>query len=113
MIKLIYLAAPYSHPDEKVRLQRFDAINKAAGNLIKSGRFVFSPISHSHPIAMVSDLPTGFDYWGDYDRRMVGHCDELFVLMLDGWEKSIGVQVEIQIAKCFGKPISYIGYTTE
>ena len=47
---IIYLAAPYSHPDPGVRERRFRAINRAAAALIAEGRIVFSPISMSHPI---------------------------------------------------------------
>jgi hypothetical protein len=34
-------------------------------------------------------------------------CDEVVVLMLDGWERSEGVQAEIRIAEALGKPVRY------
>ena len=44
--ELIYLAAPYSHPDPWVRQDRAGRITEAAARLIADGWAVFSPISH-------------------------------------------------------------------
>ena len=107
---MIYLACPYSHPDPAVREQRFDAVNKAAARLMADGRHVFSPISHTHPIALVGELPLGWDYWQEYDRIMLAACSEVIVLILDGWQQSKGVQGEIAIARDMGLPISYMGW---
>jgi len=60
---MIYLATPYSDPDPEVREFRYREVNKAAAQLISEGHHVFSPISHTHPIAQAGDLPTGWDYW--------------------------------------------------
>lgn len=105
---LIYLAVPYSHPDAAVRESRFNAVNRVAARLMKAGTHVFSPISHTHPIALVGDLPTGWDYWAAYDRLMLSACEKLVVLMLDGWRESTGVQAEIDIAKELGMEIVFI-----
>ncbi len=87
---------------------RFKQVNKAAGELMSERKHVFSPISHTHPIAEETSLPLGWDYWEQYDRRFIEMCDEMYILMLDGWEDSIGVQAEIKIAKELGKKITYI-----
>jgi hypothetical protein len=104
---MIYLAVPYTHEDEKVRIERFEAVNRFAAFLVDSGEFVYSPISHCHPIISVSDLSTGWEYWKAYDEMMIGHCSELFVLCLEGWRKSIGVNAEIEIAKKLGLQVRY------
>lgn len=106
--ELIYLAAPYSDPDELRRVQRFNMINRAAAKLMAEGKYVFSPISHTHPIKEAGNLPGGWEYWEGYDRRMISCCDKLIVLMLDGWDKSVGVQAEIKIAAEMGLPIEYM-----
>lgn len=49
--ELIYLASPYNHPDEKVRIERFKEIVKISARLMKRGWIVYSPIVHNHPIA--------------------------------------------------------------
>jgi len=105
---LIYLAVPYSHPDAAVREARFQAVNLAAARLMKDGTHVFSPISHTHPIALVGDLPMGWEYWSAYDRVMLSACEKLVVLMLEGWRESIGVQAEIDIARELGMEVVFI-----
>jgi hypothetical protein len=97
---IIYLAVPYSHPDEAVRLERFHRVNAAAASLMAQGICVFSPVSHSHPIASSGiELPTGWEFWGAYCHTMLSACKKLLVLKLEGWDKSIGVAGEIKLAK--------------
>jgi len=107
-MKKIYLATPYSHPDASVRHNRFLEVNKAAAEMMRRGLLVFSPISHTHPIAEAGDLPKGWDFWEQYDRTFIEWADELHVLMLDGWYESTGVTAEIKIANKMRKPIFYI-----
>ncbi len=107
-VELIYLACPYSHKDPAVREARFTAVNKAAAQLMGKGRYVFSPISHTHPIAKEGALPLGWDFWEGYDRVMLAACTRLIVLKLDGWETSTGVTAEIKIAKEMGLPVEYM-----
>jgi hypothetical protein len=104
---MTYLASPYSHPDAAVREARFQAVCEAAARLMQDGRHVLSPIAHSHPIAAYG-LPTDWSYWEASARRHIEQCDELLVLMLDGWDHSVGVRAEIEIAREMGKRVSYM-----
>lgn len=106
---LTYLACPYSHPDRAVRVARFNAANAAAGELMRQGHLVFSPISHTHPIAEACALPLGWDFWQAFDRAYLDHSHLLVVLEIDGWRESRGVAAEIAIAREQGLPIVYIG----
>jgi hypothetical protein len=106
--QIVYLAVPYSNSDEKVREERFLKVNKVAARLLKEGITVFSPISHSHPLALAGDLPTDFDFWLQFDKTFLSHSKKLIVLMLDGWTTSKGVAGEIKIAQELGLPIEYI-----
>jgi hypothetical protein len=108
MKTLIYLATPYSHPDPDVRVARFNAVNKVAANLMSAGWHIYSPISHTHPIAIAGELPTGWEYWQAYDEAILKECRELRVLMLPGWEQSKGVAGEVAIAQRLGIPTSYL-----
>jgi len=107
-MELVYLACPYTHKDKAVMEERFHAVNKVAATLIQEGRYVFSPISQSHPISQAGALPTNWDYWHAYDRLILSCCSTLVVLMLDGWHLSTGVQAEIAIAKELGLYIEYL-----
>lgn len=105
---LAYLASPYSHADPEVMEARFDAVCREAARLMFGGAHVYSPIAHTHPIAMRGNLPTDWTYWEGYDHVMISASDELWVLMLDGWQESKGVTAEIKIAADLGKPVLYI-----
>lgn len=102
--ELIYLASPYSHKDASVRQHRFEAVCLATGKLMCAGNHVFSPIAHSHPIALATDLPTDFSFWDAYCRVMLSRCTKLVVIKLPGWQESVGVQAEIRMAREMGIP---------
>ncbi len=71
------------------------------------GRKIFSPITHTHPIAQ-HGLPKDWTFWRDFDLEYLEFCESMIVLTMDGWEKSKGVQEEIQIMTKMHKPISYL-----
>ena len=101
---VIYLASPYSHPDPAVRTERFLDACEAATKLIHSGHLVYSPIAHSHPLVL-QGLPTDWEYWRMLDMAMLSRCQELVVLVIDGWAESEGVQ--IRAANEMGIPVRY------
>lgn len=105
---MIYLATPYSHPDIAVMESRFDMACRIAGRLMADGEIVFSPIAHTHPIAVRCELPRGSDYWNIYDREMLRAADKLVVVMMDGWRESKGIAGEIEIACELGIPVEYV-----
>lgn len=107
---LIYLAVPYSHTSESVRLQRFRIANRVAGTLMKEGHCVISPISHCHPIKEVCELPHTWEFWEKQDRTFLSCCHKLIVLKIDGWQESKGVQAEMEIAKEMGIEIEFMDY---
>lgn len=101
---MIYLACPYSHDDRNVRTKRFRLANAAAGEMMANGLRVFSPISHSHPIAEQTGLHVSWEYWEQYDREMLAICESICVLTIDGWKESTGVQGGLKIARGQGIP---------
>lgn len=107
MFDLIYLASPYSHPDADVRERRFQAVCKAAGELMQLGYVVFSPIAHSHSIAALCDMPKDWAFWERQDTAILGRCSAMIVLKLDGWEQSIGIKAEVEFAQKRGIPVAW------
>ena len=105
---LIYLASPYSHPDPTVMLERFDTICLVAARLMRDGVHLYSPIAHIHSIALKGDLPKGWDFWEQYDRKLLAACGELWVCTMDGWRESKGVAAEIKIAAELGLPVRHV-----
>ncbi len=104
----IYLACSYSHEDKDIEELRFRAVSKIAGQLIKAGNIVYSPISHTHPMAMVNRFPTGYEYWRELDEFYIERCDIFMILKLANWEISKGVAAEAEKATDLGKPIIYL-----
>ena len=99
----IYLATQYTG----VELESFRSVNRLAGELMDKGHIVFSPISHTHPIARECHLPTDWDYWKRFDESFIDWCDELWVSNFGDWEKSKGVCAEIEIAKRLNKSVRF------
>ena len=104
---MIYLASPYSHSDANIREQRFLDVCRMTVTLMQQGHVVFAPIVHGHPL-VGHGLPTDWPFWERFDREHLRRCDELVVLMLDGWRESVGVAAEIRIAAELGKPVRHI-----
>jgi hypothetical protein len=105
--KLYYLASPYSHPDAAVKKHRAEMVTESAVDLLHLGVFVFAPISYNEPWEKYN-LPGDWQFWQDFDKTFVSRCDGgIIVLMLDGWDKSVGVTAEIKFAKSIGLPVYY------
>ena len=104
-----YLAVPYTHPDPKVMAYRFRVATQIASKLFMAGRKIYSPISHSHPIAQYG-LPKDWEFWQEYDREMLSHCSRLIVVKMDGWLQSKGIKAEVMMAHELGIEIEFMEY---
>lgn len=105
--KLIYLASPYSSSDKTIKELRVEAVTRKTAELTAQGYFVFSPIVHSHSLTRY-ELPGNWEFWKRIDEFMISRCDEVWILQLEGWQESVGVSAEIEIAKKLKKKIRYI-----
>ena len=54
------------------------------------------------------NLPTDWGFWKNYDIAFLDRCGDLIVLMIDGWDRSIGVAAEIEHAKQMGYNTVYL-----
>ena len=99
----VYIACPYSHPNPLVRQRRYKAVTKAAAHLLAQGLIVYSPITHSHPMAMRADLPD-WEFWQKYDETFLLHSRMMVVLAIHGWEESRGVRAEMAFAALHSIP---------
>lgn len=108
---LIYLASPYSASGpaaEDLQDLRWRAVCKFAAHAAVMGHSVQSPIAHWHPIAVAHQLPTHADFWKFTNAQLLRHCSELWVLTLDGWDSSVGVKWEMELATSLYIPIRYV-----
>ena len=109
--RIVYLACPYTDPNPEIRKLRYNAANRAAADLIEKGFIVYSPITMTHPldILLAADGATlGTDYWVAFDEAFMEACAEIFVLQIDGWDRSEGVKREVNFFVSVGRPITYI-----
>src|SRR5262245_56703591 len=104
---MIYLSCSYSHPDPAVREHRFREACRATAALIRAGHVVFCPIVQFHPLVEYG-VPTEWDAWERIDGALLRLCDEVIVMMLDGWQNSVGVQAEVRLAEGFSIPLSFV-----
>lgn len=106
MSGFIYLASPYSHPEMRVRVERFMAAQQAVIEAFRDKIAMFSPIVHWHHLACQYDLPFEYEYWQAQNDPMVLAAESLVVLGIDGWNTSRGVAHEIELAQYAGKPVT-------
>lgn len=105
---MIYLATPYSHWNEMIRIARFREAARLAVILTKARKTaVFSPIAMSHPMAEYGDAPGEWEFWKEFDREFLAASSRLIVACMDGWKESRGVKEEIEMAESMGIPVEY------
>lgn len=103
--KRVYLCTPYSHDSQQVRSMRFRQAAQIAGLILKRKIWVYSPICHTHPIAMHGGMELSFDQWEEYDYSTINLCTEVWVAKLEGWHLSDGIKRECGYAFKEVKPI--------
>jgi hypothetical protein len=108
--KLIYIASPYSHKDQTIMDIREEMITAiAAGLTERYGYSMFLPITQSAAMARFNpNLDGAFDAWKSIDEFTISDkADEVWVIMLDGWRESVGVQAEIVCADKHNVPVKF------
>lgn len=106
MAGLIYLASPYSHKQLGVRIRRFELAVEVTSKLLLRGHTVFSPIAYGH--AMARNIGTNYEVWKDFNDTMMRASEQLWVLMIDGWKDSRGIQYEIKFAGVLDIPVLFM-----
>jgi len=103
---MIYVASPYSHELFSVRFERFRQVSLFTAWLLKQNIPAYSPIAHTFPCAMFGDMEHGFADYEFYDKHMISLSTEMYLLCLDGWDKSVGVKAEVAYAESLGLQIT-------
>lgn len=106
--KVYYIASPYSHKSKRMMARRYLAVDKTAAKLCLEGFLLIEPISMCHFKSIKFEMPTGYEYWKNRDRKFVSMCDGIVVLCIPGWDTSIGVKDEVAYAQVLGKQVIYL-----
>lgn len=105
---MIYLASPYSHKDPIIVDTRVKLTMQCTASLIRKKLFVWSPIVHCHEMAKLYGMPTDAAFWMEYNFDFIRHCEAVYVFKIHGWDTSLGVTEEINVAKALFIPVRYV-----
>lgn len=105
---LTYLGTPYSAYPQGIEAAFRDASN-LAGRLLLAGVKVYSPIAHTHPIAMHARIdPYDHSIWLPFDQSIMNASQAMIVAKMDTWDSSKGIRHEIEYFEGAGKPVFYL-----
>ena len=105
---LIYIGTPYSRYPGGIESAFVDAC-KLTSRLLREGLAVYSPIAHTHPIAIHGDIdPLDYAIWLPFDAAMMDKSDAMVVAMMTGWESSHGIRHEINAFVAAGKSVYFM-----
>lgn len=103
-----YLALPYSDDSEDMMCWRADVSDFIFSELSKEGRSLYAPISSAHHVAKKYGMPRDWKFWKKLDEEFLSVCGKIIVIMLPGWEASVGLTAELKLAEELGLPIEWL-----
>ncbi len=95
----IYLASPYSSDSIYIQRHRYLYVETICAAIVAGGFPVYSPIVHMHSMATHYPLSNDSVFWNTFNEPFIRACSEIWVLMLEGWQESAGVQWELELAR--------------
>lgn len=105
---LHYLATPYSKYPEGVEAAYRLACEQTA-LLIRSGVAVFSPIAHTHGVAVHGRIdPLDHTIWIPADKPFMDVCGAIIMLRAEGWGESYGMAVEMKAFRAARKLVLWM-----
>jgi hypothetical protein len=105
--RFYYIAAPYGDKSRDVVEARIQTYEMYDAMLVVLGHFTFSPLDKHHKLKY-ANIPGDYKYWEYYCKAMLKLSAGVVVLMLKGWDTSVGVQDEIKYATELGIPVYYV-----
>lgn len=103
-----YLATPYSKYPDGLEAA-FKIACEQAAILVRHGVKVYSPIAHTHPIAIYGGIdPLSHAIWLPADRPFMDLAKGLIVLKAKSWELSYGIAEERKHFEALGKPVLWM-----
>lgn len=106
--KKIFVAGPYNDKDDVIKQYRINTITEYCVNQFLKGNSPISALLMGLVYANYYKLPTDTNTWLTFSQTLLKGCDELHVLMVNGWNRSSGVKAEIEAAEKLKIEIKYI-----
>ncbi len=105
---LWYVASPFSKYPDGIE-EAFKVVARETARLVKRKIPVFSPITHTYPIALYGEMDQlDHTIWLPCDEPMMRACTGIIMLRMESWEKSYGMQVEYDTFVASGKPVVWM-----
>lgn len=106
--RLCYLATPYSRFPGGIHVAFVEASIFAA-RLLALGVKVYSPIAHTHPLAIYGNIdPLDHSIWLPFDSAMMDASEALLVAEMSSWQTSKGIKHEIDYFTGAGKDVHFL-----
>lgn len=105
---LVFVSCPYTGPAEIVewRMKKF---SEYVAEMETRGQFhAVSTLYNQLVLDRGIALPGDYGFWQSYSHSLILVSSRVDVLKLPGWQDSVGVQDEIEIAKSRNIPVNYI-----
>lgn len=103
-----YLAHAYSAATPELRQHNTDHALWIYSHLLSQGILCYNPLEATHRAAVSYDWATDHSAYIQLNEAFLDASAGLIVVMADGWERSTGVQFEIDYAISQGMVIWYL-----
>jgi Domain of unknown function (DUF1937). len=104
---MIYIACPYTDESSVVQGQRYVESRRAAAKLMAAGIAVYNPLAQT-VTAIAAGLDLTHEKYLKLDTEVLSRCSEMIVLLLPGWENSVGVHREMEVAAKLQKRVTLV-----
>lgn len=107
---MIFLSCPYSSELPTKPSERVDDYLIVDTLLMRQGIHTVGALHKLFNQKILGDeeMDVTWEYWKEYTYELMDSCHELYVLCVDGWKTSKGVQDEIEHAQSNDQPIKYV-----
>jgi hypothetical protein len=100
--------SPYSNPDPAKQELNYEWAKLAVVLFTMRGVPVYSPIVHSHPVAVSYNLPGNSSYWFAQNQAFMERSGSATIFTVPGWENSQGIKEEVSEFSLLGKALSFL-----
>lgn len=106
---MIYLASPYTNPDQLIRSWRYQKALEYTAEQMRLGAVIFSPIAYGHQFTKYG-IAAEYEPWHRFNLSIMAMCTQFHILCLPGWESSRGIAAELKAAQGLNHLIKEIPY---
>ena len=109
---MLYIAAPYTHPDPLVRRARAYCAAVLTAELMRgaTGDWFFSPIPLGHEVAqhLPYEVAEDHGFWMRWCRNALEEASALYLIPLPNWQRSRGIAEELAYCDSKSLPVVYL-----